>query len=143
MAPEALRAFRGALEQDWQQTLEDFVDLQLRGSSAAQDTRRTMLAALLDHGAPQPAALRAGLELLGSVDLRAAVARINVPVLLITGASDRVTPPAAARWLAQAIPDAGVIEIPRAGHAPLVSHHLQVAAALRALLSRVGSGVAA
>jgi pimeloyl-[acyl-carrier protein] methyl ester esterase len=64
-------------------------------------------------------------------------------VLLVTGASDRVTPPAAARWLAQALPDAGVVEIPRAGHAPLVSHHVHVAAALRALLSRVGSGVAA
>jgi pimeloyl-[acyl-carrier protein] methyl ester esterase len=143
MAPETLRAFRTALEQDWWQTLEDFVSLQLRGGSNAEAARRSILAALLDHGAPQPEGLRAGLALLGTVDLRAVVARITAPALLIAGANDRVTPPAAARWLAQAIPDAGLIEIPRAGHAPLVSHHAQVAAALRGLLARVESGVAA
>lgn len=143
MAPESLQAFRSALEQDWQHTLEDFVALQLRGSSAAEAARQSILAALLEHGAPQPESLRAGLALLGTVDLRAAVAGISAPALLIAGANDRVTPPAAARWLAQTLPDAELIEVPRAGHAPLVSHHALVAAAVRQFLARVKAQVAA
>lgn len=44
------------------------------------------------------------------------LAGLNVPVLVMVGAEDRVTPPPLAHELAAQIPGARVVEIPRAGH---------------------------
>jgi pimeloyl-[acyl-carrier protein] methyl ester esterase len=137
-----MRAFRMVLEQDWQQTLSDFVWLQLRGSRHAEDAQRVLESALASQGAPSPEALRNGLDLLSLLDLRLRVPDIRQPVLLISGQNDRVTPPAAARWLAAAMPRAEVVEVPRAGHAAFVSHHVEVATALREFLARQAGGSA-
>jgi pimeloyl-[acyl-carrier protein] methyl ester esterase len=133
--PGSMRAFRSVLEQDWQQTLNDFVWLQLRGSRNAEAAQRVLESALAQQGAPHPEALRNGLDLLGTLDLRSRVGAVTQPTLLISGQHDRVTPTGAARWLAAALPQAQLHEVPRAGHAPFVSHHLEVAAALREFLA--------
>ncbi|HTQ36489.1 MAG TPA: alpha/beta fold hydrolase [Steroidobacteraceae bacterium] len=134
MATQALRAFDAVLAQDWQRTLQDFIALQLRGSRNAEESRVLIETALATQGAPRREALLAGMALLDSIDLRALAPRITQPVLLIAGQNDRVTPPAAARWLARALRDASLVEVPRAGHAPMVSHHAEVAAAVRGFL---------
>ncbi len=131
----AMQAFRAVLEQDWQQTLSDFVWLQLRGSRNAEEAQRVMEAALAEQGAPLPAALRNGLDLLSGLDLRTRMPGITQPTLLVSGQNDRVTPPGAARWMATALPQARTVEVPRAGHASFVSHHAEVAAALREFLA--------
>ena len=87
------------------------------------------------QGAPRRDALLAGMALLESIDLRAFVPRIAQRALIIAGQNDRVTPPGAARWLADAMPHATLLEIPRAGHAPMISHHTEVASALRGFLA--------
>jgi pimeloyl-[acyl-carrier protein] methyl ester esterase len=132
--PEALAALRASLEQDWRQVLEDFIWLQVRGSHAADATAQQLAGALVAHGQPDPDALRAGLDLLADVDLRAIVPTIHQPALVVAGLNDRVTMPAAARWLATSLPAARLLELPRAGHAPFVSHHVEVAAAIAQLL---------
>jgi pimeloyl-[acyl-carrier protein] methyl ester esterase len=142
MAAEALRAFDTVLAQDWQQTLQDFIALQLRGSRHAEESRQMIESALAVHGAPQRAALLAGMQLLETVDLRGIAATITQPVLLIAGQHDRVTPTSAARWLAQAMPHATLVEIARAGHAPMVSHHAEVAASIRQFLATLPPGAA-
>jgi pimeloyl-[acyl-carrier protein] methyl ester esterase len=114
--------FRSLVERDWRQTLSDFVWLQLRGSRNAATTQQQVEAALTRHGAPHPDALRRGLDLLGAVDLRSHVAAIEQPALLIAGQNDRVTPPAATRWIADTLPQARFEQIPRAGHASFLSH---------------------
>jgi pimeloyl-[acyl-carrier protein] methyl ester esterase len=134
MNDSSLRAFAAVLEQDWQQTLDDFVWLQLRGSRNADSAQRVLAAALASQGAPQPAALRNDLALLAELDLRTRVPHIQQPVLLVSGQNDRVTSPAAAHWMAAHLPQARTVEIERAGHAPFVSHHEQVAQALRTFL---------
>jgi len=135
MDPPAQRAFGAALAQDWQHTLQDFITLQLRGSRHAEEARALIAAALAAGGAPQRAALIAGMALLESVDLRALAPLITQPALIIAGQNDRVTPPDAARWLAKVMPHATLREIPRAGHAPMISHHTEVAAAIREFLA--------
>lgn len=138
MDAASMEAFSMVLEQDWQQTLSDFVWLQLRGSRNAENSRRLLEEALAEQGAPQPDALRSGLALLGKLDLRPRVPAIRQPALIVTGQNDRVTSPAAARWLAETLPAARLVEIPRAGHAPFVSHHEEVATAVREFLAGVG-----
>lgn len=137
MEPQALRAFRTVLAQDWQRTLDDFIALQLRGSRNAEAAQRVIGAALAGHGAPRMEALQAGLDLLGTLDLRPLVARITQPTLIVAGSNDRVTPPGAARWLAQQIPGARLVELARAGHAPFVSHAAETGAALRDFLRQL------
>jgi pimeloyl-ACP methyl ester carboxylesterase len=48
------------------------------------------------------------------MDQRAAVARITAPTLVIAGTGDLATPPAAGRFLADAIPGARYVELPAA-----------------------------
>jgi pimeloyl-[acyl-carrier protein] methyl ester esterase len=138
MDERSMQAFRYVLEQDWQRTLSDFVWLQLRGSRNAERSQQILESALSQQGAPNEEALRNGLDLLDALDLRSRVREIGQPVLIISGQNDRVTSPAAARWVMQALPQATLVEIPRAGHAPFVSHHQEVAAAVRGFLQRAG-----
>jgi pimeloyl-[acyl-carrier protein] methyl ester esterase len=137
----ALVGMRALLEQDWRRVLEDFVLLQVRGSRDADETAHELVGALSAHGHPAREALASGLDLLESVDLRAIVPSIHQPALVVTGLNDRVTMPDAARWLAHTLPAARLLEVPRAGHAPFVSHHVEVAAAIRSWLDEnAGAG---
>lgn len=137
MEPQALRAFRTVLAQDWQRTLEDFIALQLRGSRNAEEAQRAIAAALASHGAPRIEALQAGLDLLGTLDLRLLVPQITQPTLIVAGSNDRVTPPGAARWLAEHIAGSRLLGLPRAGHAPFVSHAAETGAAVRGFLAQL------
>jgi len=135
MSAEAVNAFSGLLEQDWRQTLSDFVWLQLRGSRNAEAARQRVEAALHEQGAPRPEALQKDMQLLGSVDLRAMVPGVAQRALLIAGQNDRVVPPGATRWLADHLPHARLHEIARAGHAAFISHVEEFVALLRPFLS--------
>lgn len=64
-----------------------------------------------------PSRLRAALEAIRErPDSRPDLAAIDVPVLVIVGEDDAVTPPPAAEALAAAIPSAQLLRIPAAGH---------------------------
>jgi pimeloyl-[acyl-carrier protein] methyl ester esterase len=130
LSAATLQAFAAQLERDPQRTLSDFLELQVRGSADADAVRVTLSQALQQHGAPAPAALRAGLALLQDTDLRQLARGIDIPTLLIAGQYDRVTPPQAATALAQLMPQAQLLQIARAGHAPFLSHPNQVRDAL-------------
>jgi pimeloyl-[acyl-carrier protein] methyl ester esterase len=134
-----LEAFCSLVDQDWRQTLSDFVWLQLRGSRNAAAAQQRVEAALATHGAPHPQALAADLNILGGLDLRHEVATISPPALLIAGQNDRVTPPGATRWLADSLRDSQYAEIPRAGHASFISHTEEFVALLRPFLAANGA----
>jgi pimeloyl-ACP methyl ester esterase len=70
---------------------------------------------------PDPAAARAGLEVLAREDLRPALGAVDVPVLLVHGERDPVCPPGASRAMAEAIPGAKLALLAGAGHAPFLS----------------------
>lgn len=131
MAAATLRQFAAQLERDPQQTVADFLELQVRGSLDAAAVRANLQHALQQHGTARPEALRSALALLEHNDLRALARGINIPALVVTGQHDRVTPPQAGQALAQLLlPHGQLLQIPRAGHAPFLSHLPQVSAAL-------------
>ena len=76
-------------------------------------------------------ALAAGLAILRDTDLRAAAATVAQPALVVQGALDTLTPRGAGAWLAGTMPQAQLLEMPRAAHAPHLSHVPEVAAAIR------------
>lgn len=136
---DAVEVFRDLLTRDWRQTLEDFIWLQLRGSRNAEAAQREMREALQAHGAPDPAALVAGLAILADRDMRDVISLVDVPALVLTGQNDRVTPPGAGQWLAARLPRARAHEIARAGHAPFLSHVEESALPIRTFVGELGA----
>lgn len=137
MPPATAAAFRARLLEDVPQAQRDFLDLQVRGSMHAPASLAQLRAALAVHGAADAAALRASLDCLYANDLRPRLESVRVPVLVIAGQYDRVTHPAACRALAESLPDARFLEVPRAGHAPFLSHTPVVADAIREFLAQL------
>jgi pimeloyl-[acyl-carrier protein] methyl ester esterase len=156
--PERLAQQAASLRTDYQRTVSDFLELQVRGSAEAAAALSQLRAALFAHGT-QPAsntphqdtgleqhaedpgrrqldALACGLELLRNTDLRPFLARITLPTLVIAGQYDRVTMPAASHALADALPNARYVEIRRAAHAPFLSHLPQLSALLTEFLQQ-------
>jgi pimeloyl-[acyl-carrier protein] methyl ester esterase len=137
--PAVLERFAACLARDYRGTVHDFLELQVRGSRDASTTLSTLQSALLAHGSAEPSALARALTLLRDTDLRGGLATIRTPSLVLGGQYDRVTPPAASRALAAALPDAQHVEFARCGHAPFVSHEAQFGAAVEAFLARVSA----
>ncbi|WP_127131699.1 alpha/beta fold hydrolase [Georgenia sp. SYP-B2076] len=69
-------------------------------------------------------------------DRLAALARLDVPVLVLRGAEDAMSPQAAAGTMAQALTDVEVVVVPHAGHMSAVEEPRAVADALRRLYER-------
>ncbi|MGH8296198.1 MAG: alpha/beta fold hydrolase [Steroidobacteraceae bacterium] len=132
--PQRLAEQAAALRTDYRRTVADFLELQVRGSAAGEETLKQLRAALFSHGEARPQALARGLELLRDTDLRPLLGGIATPALVIAGQYDRVTLPAASRALAEQLTDARYVEIRRAAHAPFLSHLPQVSALLAEFL---------
>lgn len=62
----------------------------------------------------------------------------DIPTLVLVGEADSLTPPDEARAMAQAIPGAGLVVIPGAGHLPPVEQPAATVRALREFLNSMG-----
>jgi pimeloyl-[acyl-carrier protein] methyl ester esterase len=122
MAPASLQQFAAELERDHAATLRRFLALQMRGSANERELLTDLRSRLFSRGEPDVNALRGGLEILRDADLRAELSAIHQPTLLIAGERDRLTPPEASFYMAQTLPDARLVEIAGAAHAPFLSH---------------------
>lgn len=122
MPQDTLLQFAADMEKNHAATLRRFLGLQVRGSENERELLATMRASLSSRGEPDPDALRDGLEILRDLDLRDALPELRQPALVIAGERDRLTPPQASHYLAQAMPNARVVEIKGAAHAPFLSH---------------------
>lgn len=110
------------LARDPEQTVKDFLALQVRPSAAGRAALGKLRKALAERGATDAQALADGLVLLEKMDYRAALARIEQPVLVVAGGRDRLVRPAAARAFAEALPNARLVLMEEAAHAPFLSH---------------------
>lgn len=122
MARETLQQFAAELQQNHTATLRRFLALQVRGSEGERELLASLRELLFSRGEPHPDALRSGLKILRDADLRSALPEIRQPALVIAGERDRLTPPQASHYLAQMLPDARLVEIKGAAHAPFLSH---------------------
>lgn len=122
MAEKTLRQFATELEKNYVSTLRRFLALQVRGSEHERELLSQLRASLFAHGEPDLGSLRSGLEILRCADLRRQLPKITQPTLALAGERDKLTPPEASYYLAQSLPNAQVIEIDGAAHAPFLSH---------------------
>jgi pimeloyl-[acyl-carrier protein] methyl ester esterase len=127
---ELLQEFARSLAADCLGTLQRFFSLQALGDERAREVAARLRACLKQRGAPSPAALAGGLRILLEADQRAELAAISQPVLVLHGERDRVAPLAAGEHLGRSLPNAELIVIPGAAHAPFVTALPQVSAHL-------------
>ncbi|USQ84511.1 3-oxoadipate enol-lactonase [Streptomyces phaeoluteigriseus] len=92
----------------------------------------TVPALVADHRRADPGAYAACCDALAAFDLRERLAEIAVPTLLVAGRDDPATPPAHLREIADAVPDATLVEIPGASHLAPAQCPRAVLTALRA-----------
>lgn len=74
-------------------------------------------------------------------DYRPALEALAMPALVLAGAEDAINPPATQQIIADALPDATLRLIPRAGHFALLEQPEATADAVRAWLDRVDAAV--
>ena len=130
MAAADLQAFGTALMADAQATLLRFLSLQTRGMTGQKSLLHGLRQTLFKAPQADANALSSGLAMLHHTDLRAELPHLRQPTLVLHGALDTLTPPAAGTWLAETLPNARHLELPRAAHAPHLSHGEAVAAAI-------------
>ena len=134
MAPATLQRFGDELHVAYRLTLQRFLTLQVQGSAAGRATLAALRARLFERGEPPAGALSSTLALLLGTDLRALVPDVKARARVIAGTRDTLAPPAAGRWLAQALPAADYVAIDGAAHVPFLSHAAAFDAAIDAFL---------
>lgn len=107
------------LEREPETVLNEFfknVHHPLRESRQARSMR--------EHTSLDVGELVTGLEYLFQSDVRDLVPQIEIPVLLLHGAEDRIIPPQASEWLHTHLPDSCLQIVENDGHA-LPAHHFE------------------
>lgn len=77
---------------------------------------------------------------LGAFDVADRIGDIGLPTLVVVGSHDHLTPVRHARRLAAAIPGAELVELPRAGHMPMLERPRELSRLLDELLDRATVG---
>ncbi len=121
MEPDVLRAFGQELRTDYAATITRFLSLQTRGDTQARRVALRLKNNLAARAAPDPRALEQGLALLLDVDLRERLSVIAQPILVVHGDRDMLTPLAAGEYLSRTLPNARLMKLRGAAHAPFVS----------------------
>lgn len=119
--PALLDTFSQAIREDAATTLQRFVALLNQGDAQARVLGRAMLKQLPASELPETASLLNGLGWLRDVDLRAQIASVATPALLIHGERDPLMPLAAAQWLTAQLPQARLEVFAATAHAPFLA----------------------
>lgn len=131
---QELEAFAATVKADPAAALRQFDGWQVAGTERARATQAWLQQQRLTS--PMTSEILAdGLAILRHADLRDELSRLELPVLVLAGAEDRVLPPQAARHTAALIPGAIYREIAGAGHALFASHPDEVLAAMGRFIS--------
>lgn len=125
MAPTVLHQFAAALAKDVAQTIDRFLAIQALGSETARQEIKQLKQALLSVPLPHPEALSGGLTLLAEQDLRPRLAELRMPVAGCFGRLDSLVPVAMLQSLQALLPQAEITILPKASHAPFISHPVE------------------
>lgn len=135
MESRVMLQFAGQLQQDLALTVERFLAIQAMGSSTARQDIKLLKQAVLSLALPSSVALQGGLDLLATLDLRQEFASLRQPVFAILGRLDSLVPVAIAPLLQNLRPAAHIEILPKASHAPFISHQQEFISLLQPHLS--------
>ncbi|MER3384367.1 pimeloyl-ACP methyl ester esterase BioH [Pectobacterium aroidearum] len=120
--PDVLQGFQQQLSEDFQRTVERFLALQTLGTESARQDARLLKSVVLEQPMPSVEVLNGGLDILREADLRQPLADLAVPFLRLYGALDGLVPRKVAGLLDEQWLNSTSVVIPKAAHAPFISH---------------------
>jgi pimeloyl-[acyl-carrier protein] methyl ester esterase len=130
-----LRGMRLRLGRDFNGTMRGFFQgMFVVGELTQEQDERINREIVIGGLLPEPAIALAALDILSTADLREMLPSINRRVLLIHGSLDAICPMGTAHFMAERLPDARLIIIDGAGHAPCLSRPAEFNAILRDFL---------
>ncbi len=129
MPPARFDQFWQSFQRSPDGAMRDFVNLMFLGEAGARHWGRELLASRA-FGEIGDRALAWGLRMLETLDVRAHLQSLALPVMAIQGGLDRITPPQALARLAELHSGLEAVRIPDAGHAPFLTHEAVVAKVL-------------
>ena len=123
MRDETLQRFGDELRAAYRLTLQRFLTLQVQGSDGGRATLAALRhAAVRARRADGRRARRCRSSWCAALICATLAPTIRAPTLVVAGDRDTLAPRAAGAWLAEALPNARLAEIPGAAHAPFLSH---------------------
>ncbi|MSM41166.1 MAG: alpha/beta fold hydrolase [Geobacter sp.] len=138
VAPTEPKGMGIRLRRDFQKTMGEFFrGMFASGELSRQQENRIAREIVMRGRQPDPDVALSTLAILASADLRAGLGAIDLPVMLLHGSLDTVCPVAAARYMAEQIPGAGLELMDGCGHAPFMSHPEEFNRRLGGFLERV------
>ena len=130
MDTSVFTGFGNGLARDYRATIDRFLVLEAQGSGHVRDDIRLLREQVFAIASPDPARLVEGLALLQQSDLRDGLPTLSMPSLWLAGRRDRLVSPAAMRAAAALAPGSQFLQFDHGGHAPFLSHAIEVASAL-------------
>lgn len=121
MQPDVLANFARLLQTDPAKTIDRFLAIQAMGSPTAREDIRHLRNEVLSAPLPHPAALELGLRLLETLDLRAELVQLTMPVLQLFGRLDGLVPVAVAEKIRTLQPEVKVEIFASSSHAPFIT----------------------
>lgn len=112
--------FAKDLENDYKKTLKRFLALQARGSDLARDELRELNKVLNERGDPNFDALKSGLNILESTDLRSQK-KNEITSMMILGKKDTLVPFSISNEFETMFPNIEKVIIEKSGHAPFIT----------------------
>ncbi|HSI37566.1 MAG TPA: pimeloyl-ACP methyl ester esterase BioH [Methylotenera sp.] len=125
ISPEIFRNFADNVNADYHNTMTQFLTLQCMGSKDARSTVKLLRSKFAERPVPTTQTLQKALNILLETDLRAEVANLRKPTLLVHGDRDTLAPVQAAHWMMQNLPHGYLRVMAGASHAPFLSHQEQ------------------
>ena len=130
MDTSVFSGFANDLARDYRATIDRFLMLEAQGSDHVRDDIRLLREQVFAIASPDPARLAEGLALLQESDLRDGLPTLSTPSLWLAGRRDRLVSPVAMRAAAALAPGSQFLQFDLGGHAPFLSHAIDVASAL-------------
>lgn len=122
MRSEVMTQFATALSANLEQTIQRFLAIQAMGSEYARQDIQMLRAALANYPAPEQQAVALALKLLANTDLRETFAQLRIPIAGCFGRLDSLVPATILPLLQAMQPTASFELLPKASHAPFISH---------------------
>lgn len=136
--PEVLfDGFAAELEADFENTIRRFLSLQVKDSAQGRQLLKQLRQQVLQQPQANLQALRAGLEILKTTDMREHLSLFEMPLAVALGERDGLVNADSSRIYAEHLPGADVQVYAQASHAPFLSHLPAFSAQLLQLVKSV------
>ncbi|MFV0574788.1 MAG: pimeloyl-ACP methyl ester esterase BioH [Vibrio sp.] len=119
--PKVLTDFTQQLSDNFIKTVEGFMQLQAMGSPSVKDDVKWIKQQVFSRPMPNQAALAIGLDILAQVDLRSALADIQVPTLRLYGRLDGLVPKSIIPQVDAYMPNSESFVFQSSSHAPFMT----------------------